>query len=67
MASGGVRPGAGRPVLPEDQKKSRKPSLIISVTEEQRQEIKRKAKLSKKKLSAYILDLIFENQNELLN
>ena len=62
MSSGGYRAGAGRPVLPANQRKVRKPSLIISVTEEQRQEIKRKAKLSKKKLSAYILDIIFQDE-----
>ena len=62
MSSGGYRAGAGRPVLPVNQRKVRKPSLIISVTEEQRQEIKRKAKLSKKKLSAYILDIIFQDE-----
>ena len=58
MGSGGARPGSGRKKLPENEKKSRKPTLVISVTREQQKSIKGKAESEGKSLSAYIIDLV---------
>lgn len=62
MPYGGARPGSGRKTLPEGERKGRKPSLIISVTDEQREIIKQNAKIAGKSVSSYILDLIFKEQ-----